>query len=209
MSYHGDYRAGDTVDFKFSTVNTSAAPTTLSGATLSAYKSNSTTQTTTGVGVTVDFDGLTGLNHVRVTTASDGTFFADGNDFDIVITAGTVGGVSVVGMVVGSFSLANRSINAIKTKTDLLPGSPAAVGSAMTLTSGERDSVADALLDRNMATGTDSGGRTVRNALRFLRNRFRISGAALTVYKEDDATTAWTSTVTTTAGNPVSESDPA
>lgn len=101
---------------------------------------------------------------------------------------------------------------AIKAKTDNLPASPAAVGSAMTLTSGERDSVADALLNRDMSTGTDSGSssvRTVRQALRFLRNRFRISGATLTVYKEDDSTSSWTSTVTTTAGNPVSESDPA
>lgn len=77
------------------------------------------------------------------------------------------------------------------------------------LSASERTSVSDALLDRDLSIGTDSGGRTVRNALRFLRNRFRIAGATLTVYKEDDATSSWTSTVTTTAGNPVSESDPA
>lgn len=37
---------------------------------------------------------------------------------------------------------------AIKTKTDNIPASPAAVGSAMTLTSGERNAVADAMFDR-------------------------------------------------------------
>lgn len=110
MSYHGDYRAGDTVDFKFSTVNSSAVPATLGGTpAISIYKSNSTTESTAGVTLTVDFDSLTGLNHIRVTTVTDGTFYADATDFDAIITTGTVGGVSVVGMVVGSFSLSNRS----------------------------------------------------------------------------------------------------
>lgn len=72
---------------------------------------------------------------------------------------------------------------------------------------------ADALLNRDMSTGTDSGSptvRTVRQALRFLRNKFVVSGAALTVYKEDDATASWTSALTTTAGaDPVTGSDPA
>lgn len=81
------------------------------------------------------------------------------------------------------------------------------------LTAGERTSVADALLDRDMSTGADSGSttvRTVRNALRFLRNKWSISGTTMTVCKEDDTTTAWTSTLSTTAGaNPVTTSDPA
>jgi hypothetical protein len=80
----------------------------------------------------------------------------------------------------------------------------------MTLTRGERTAVADALLDRNMATGTDSGGRTVRNALRFLRNKWSLSGTTLTVTKEDDSTTAWTATVSTDAAAvPVVGNDPA
>lgn len=81
------------------------------------------------------------------------------------------------------------------------------------LTSGERDSVADALLDRNMGTGTDSGSpsvRTVRQALRFLRNKWAISAGALTVYKEDDSTSSWTATVgTDAAAVPIVSNDPA
>ena len=72
---------------------------------------------------------------------------------------------------------------------------------------------ADALLDRNMATGTDSGSatvRTVRQALRFLRNKWDVSGTTLSVYKETDATVSWQSTLTGTSGaSPVTESDPA
>jgi hypothetical protein len=72
--------------------------------------------------------------------------------------------------------------------------------------------IADALLDRDMSTGTDSGSttvRTMRQALRFLRNKFAIVAGTLTVYKEDDTTASWTAAITTTAGNPVSSSDPA
>jgi hypothetical protein len=73
--------------------------------------------------------------------------------------------------------------------------------------------LADAILDRDMATGTDSGSstvRTVRQALRFLRNKWSISGTTLTVTKEDDSTASWTSTVTATAGaDPITANDPA
>lgn len=59
----------------------------------------------------------------------------------------------------------DTEVAAIKAKTDGLPASPAAVGSAMTLTAGERDSVAAALLD--LAAGVETG-RTLRQALRLM-----------------------------------------
>jgi hypothetical protein len=106
----GDFRTGVTIDHKFTSVNTSGAPTTLSGTpAISVYKDNSTTQSTSGVTLSADFDSVTGLNNVRIDTSSDGTFYAAGSNFQIVITTGTVGGTSVVGYVVGSFSLENRS----------------------------------------------------------------------------------------------------
>lgn len=74
----------------------------------------------------------------------------------------------------------------------------------------DRNEIADAILDRNMATGTDSGSttvRTVRQALRALRNRFAVSGGTLTVYKEDDTTASYTAAVTGTPA--VTESNPA
>ena len=73
--------------------------------------------------------------------------------------------------------------------------------------------MADALLDRNMATGADNGSptaRTVRQALRFLRNKWTVSAGALTVFKEDDGTTSWTGTVSTDiAAVPIVGNDPA
>lgn len=53
----------------------------------------------------------------------------------------------------------------VKAQTDLLPASPAAVGSAMTLTSGERDSIAAAILD--LAAGVETN-LTPRQLLRLL-----------------------------------------
>ena len=69
---------------------------------------------------------------------------------------------------------------------------------------------ADALLNRDMSAVTDSNARTPLNAFRFLRNKYSISGTTLTVTKEDDATSAWTAVLTTSAGaDPVVGSDPA
>lgn len=121
---------------------------------------------------------------------------------------GAVGSVTgnVGGNVVGSVGSVTGNVGGN------VVGSVASVTAGVTLTAGERTSVADALLDRDMATGTDSGSptvRTVRQALRFLRNLWAISGTTLTVYKEDDSTSSWTATVTKTAGDPVSQIDPA
>ena len=110
MPYYGDIAPSDTIDTKFCTVNTSGVPTVLAGTpAISVYKDNSITQSTAGVTLTVDFDGVVGLNNLRITTSSDGTFYSAGSNFQIVITTGTVGGNSVVGYVVGEFSINFRT----------------------------------------------------------------------------------------------------
>ncbi len=102
----------------------------------------------------------------------------------------------------------DTEIAAIKAKTDNLPAAPAAVSDIPTAIEN-----ADALLNRDMSVGADSGSptvRTVRQALRFLRNKFSIAGSTLTVTKEDDTTASWTAAVTTDAGAlPITGSDPA
>jgi hypothetical protein len=109
--YVGDYAPGDTVDCKFGTVQPSTGASFTLGGTpvVSAYKDNSTTQSTTGITLTADFDGVTGANHIRVTTASDGAFYSAGSFFELMITTGTVDSVSVVGQVPCSFSLNKTS----------------------------------------------------------------------------------------------------
>jgi len=107
MSYLGDFAAGDTVDFNFTTRRFSTgAPHQLAGTpAVRVYKGSSTTEDDSGITLTVDFDSRTGLNHVTIDTSADGTFYADGGQFEVVITAGTVDSVSVVGEVVGRFTL--------------------------------------------------------------------------------------------------------
>lgn len=190
MNYLGDFALGATIDLKFTTrVFTTGAPGTLTSGAVAAYVDNSTTEITAGITLTADFDARTGLNHVRI-VASTGNGFASGKNYQLVLTAGTVGGVSVAGEVVSHFSVENAALPAT-----------------------ERTSIADALLDRNMATGVDSGSasvRTVRQALRRLRNLWLISGSTLSVKKEDDTTESFSTQLTTSPGaSPITGEDPA
>ncbi len=101
-----DYTLGETVDFKFTTCEPdTGAPATLSGTpVISAYVDNSTTQITAGITLSADFDGVTGLNNVRV-VATSGNGFTTGTNVALIITTGTVDGVSAVGYKVAEFSL--------------------------------------------------------------------------------------------------------
>lgn len=111
MKHMGDYDTSAVIYGKFTTFRPSTGAAYTLGGTpaLSVYKDNSTTQSTTGVTLTADFDSVTGLNHFAIDTSADGTFYSAGSFFDIVITTGTVDSVSVVGSVVASFTLRKNS----------------------------------------------------------------------------------------------------
>ena len=108
MSYLGDLAEDALLYFCFTTRTTTGVPTALLGTpTLAVYIDDSITQSTVGITLTVSLDGVVGLNNVKIDTSAD-AFYAVGGDYSVVITAGTVGGVSVVGEVVGTFSIENR-----------------------------------------------------------------------------------------------------
>jgi hypothetical protein len=108
--YLGDFNTGVTIRGHFNTRTAAGTPITLAGTpALSVYKDGGTTESTTGVTLTVDFDSRTGLHLFAIDTSADGTFYSTGSDFRVVLTAGTVDSVSVVGAEVGSFSIQNRS----------------------------------------------------------------------------------------------------
>jgi hypothetical protein len=69
----------------------------------------------------------------------------------------------------------DAAVSQVKTKTDKIPDEPAAVGSAMTLESAQRDAIAAALLD----LGNAVDGKTLRQALRIIAAVLagKISGA--------------------------------
>jgi hypothetical protein len=267
--YLGDFAAGDTIDFMFTTFRPSTgAPFTLGGTpAVSVYKDNSTTQSTAGITLTASFDSVTGLNHVRITTSSDGTFYADGSTFECVITTGTVDSVSVVGSCIGRFTLrdqaclypttAGRKLDVSATgeagidlanvgsptTTLNLSGTTISTSQQITSVSGSVGSIgtggisstsfasgaitntviatdaigsdelattaieeiADGILKRKLdssgnETSTTSSDRTVRNALRILRNKVDAStGATVDVYNESDTTVIWSANITTSA----------
>lgn len=108
-----DYTVGDTCYFMFTTRRFSTgAPFTLAGTpVISAYEDAGTTQITAGITLGVDHDSVTGMNLITV-VASGANGFESGKDYHLVITTGTVDSVSVVGEVVGRFTL-QRSAAAV------------------------------------------------------------------------------------------------
>lgn len=105
MSDVPDYPLEQTLDFKFtSRAFATGIPTTLASPTVVVFEDNGTTEITVGETVSADFDGVTGLNNLRiVATAANG--YESGKSYQAVLTVGTVGGVSVVGEVVAQFSI--------------------------------------------------------------------------------------------------------
>jgi len=95
-----------TLRFKFNTRRFSTgAPYTLAGTpSLAVYAENSDTQITAGITLTVDYDSVTGLNNVVIDLSASASYAA-GKKYEVVIEAGTVDSVSVVGAVVYEFYL--------------------------------------------------------------------------------------------------------
>jgi len=109
--YQGDIQLADTIYWTFTTVSTTGAPTVLTGSpTATAYTDGGTTQSATGVTLTADFDSVVGLNLITV-VATGANGFATGETIDIVLDAGTVGGTTVVGYSVGTFSIERNPVN--------------------------------------------------------------------------------------------------
>lgn len=125
MSHLGSFAANAVFDTKFCTVQSTGAPTTLSGSpVVKVYKNNSTsTETATGITLTVDFDGVTGLNNVNVDVATAG--LAAGDNCQLVITTGTVNSVSAVGYVIAEFSVARAITTPAGAAVTAVPGDTA------------------------------------------------------------------------------------
>jgi hypothetical protein len=99
-----------------------------------------------------------------------------------------------------STRLASSSYTAPPAASDIWTYTP------RTLTSGAAPSattIADAVLNRKLDStgdGTDTlNERTVRSALRAMRNKVVVASGVMTVSKEDDTATAWSATLSNTA----------
>jgi hypothetical protein len=106
MMYLGDYAEDETVYFLWSTnAADGSSITRATNGTVSVYKDNGTTQTTTGVTDTEDFDTLTGIHACTIATTD--AFYTTGTDYSVVLSAATIDG-KTVNAVLAHFSIQNR-----------------------------------------------------------------------------------------------------
>lgn len=108
----GDYTVGATLYHHFSTrAFATGIPTTLIGSPVAeAYEDANATGITAGVSLTIDH-AETG-HHLLTVVATGGNGFETAKTYGVSLTAGTVGGVSVVGEVIFNFTL-GRSAAAV------------------------------------------------------------------------------------------------
>lgn len=163
----------------------------------------------------LDLDAKLANTH-EVTAARMGalTDWIDGGRLDLILDArASQTSIDTVDGIVDSILL-DTGTDGVVVAAGSKTGYSLATGGAGSgaIAAAELNNIADAVLDRNMATGTDSGSTTVRTprqALRLLRNARSIAAGTLSVKKEDDSTNSWTAAVTTTAGDPIDSVDPA
>ena len=128
-----DYQLEDTVFLPFTTrAFATGIPTVLAGTpAIDIYEDATATPIITGETLVVSLNSVVGFNMITV-TATAATGFNVGGHYTAIIQAGTVGGVSVVGEVVGEFTidasaaavdLANGTdgLTALKTGIDAIP----------------------------------------------------------------------------------------
>lgn len=168
---------------------------------------------TTSGGAVSSVTSVTGSVGSIATGGISATSFAAGAIDNAAIATDAIGAAELAasavteiqsGLMLAAFYTApdNTSITAIKAKTDNLPASPAATGDAMTLTSGERNSVADALLDRADAIET---GITERQAMRailaMLAGVVTGAGSGTEVFKNPGGGTTRVTVTVDSSGN--------
>lgn len=149
---------GDTYYVKFTTRSFSTgAPTTLSGTpAISVYEEANLTQITAGITLTADYDSVTGLNDVAI-VATSGNGYEAGKYYSVVITTGTVGGVSVVGEVVGHFRIMEAETTA---------GRPTALTSAIAANAISATAIASsAITAAKIATDAITADKIAANAI--------------------------------------------
>lgn len=174
----------------------------------------------------------TGSTALARTGADSDTLETLSDQIDGAALEATLTAIKGAGWSTETLAAIDALINAVKAKTDLIPASPAAVGSAMTLTSaydaaktaaaaGAKmdivdapnatglSAIADAFLKRDWTSVTGEATRSVLNALRPLLNKWTSASGAggYVVKKEDDSTTAWTGTLTVDENGNISGMD--
>lgn len=107
----GDYKLEDSVYILFTTrAFATGIPGVLSAATVAVYEDVTATPIETSIAVTETLNSINGLNAVTIAALAASGYNAGGH-YHVVIEAGTVDSVSVVGEVVGNFSIQASPVN--------------------------------------------------------------------------------------------------
>lgn len=198
----------------FPSVNTGVAPGAAGGLFISGSNAAATTVGSLIMGGNLSVGGflIGGVSQIAQTGDAFARLGAAGAGLTALGDTRIANLDSTVSSRMGTFPLPlNFSALAINATGQTTVGTVAAGGiGATSISTAGLNAIADAILDRNMATGVDSGTdatRTVRQSLRTIRNK--VDTGAGIVYKEDDATTSYSFSVTTAAGNPITIFDPA
>lgn len=226
IPYIGDFVANSTVRYFFGTnASTGASVNRTSAGTIRVYKGTSVTERTSVVGITdtSGFDSVTGLNSLSIDLSNntDAGFYAAGNDY-VVVLVGAVIDTQTVNVPLFQFSIENRfssisnavwntlessittaSTIGLKVKTNLNDTITSRMATFTYTAPPTTTTIADAVLNRKLDStgdGTDTlNERTVRSALRAMRNKVVVASGVMTVSKEDDTATAWSATLSNTA----------
>ena len=135
---------------------------------------------------------------VRDYSGTAGTFAGGRPEVNTSHAAGTAWGSGAI----TAAAIASDAITAAKIAADAIGASELAADAAT--------EIVDALLKRDMSAVTGESARSPLNAMRKLMNKWAISGSTLTVYKEDDSTSAYTQAVSTSSSaDPVTGLDTA
>jgi hypothetical protein len=172
---------------------------TIQGLSNYANISNVTLAAGTHSGATIQ--GLSRINSsvtIANATYSAVTLRLDAVDYSSIVTVG-VGKIAPASYSGVSFEIKAGGIQAASF------GAGAVDAGALATDAGQE--IADRILNRNIASGSD-GGRDVRQALYTLRNRVLMSGSTGTVYQTDDSTSAWTFSIATVVAVAINELDP-
>jgi len=105
-----DYQLEDSVYFLFTTrAFATGIPGTLSAATVAVYEDVTATPIETSIAVTETLNSIAGLNAVTIAALAASGYNAGGH-YHVVIEAGEVDSVSVIGEVVGNFTIESAPV---------------------------------------------------------------------------------------------------
>lgn len=214
MSYYDNFALGKTVRVRFNTVSTSGVPTTLTAGAVTVSKDGADVTPSGGVTLTVDVGGVTGRHHVVIDMSVDTATFTAASEYAVRLSGSSaVAGTSVVGIVVGEWSVQNRYVAAggsaptaaqVATAvwqdvTDTDFNVPDSIGLFMTSAATVDETVA-AIQATPMPESYNADGTaaSMAQALYVIMQRlmeFSTSAGVLSVKKLDGATPAYTLTL--------------